>query len=159
MLNYQRVNMPFGATNCRAARSNSVPVPVQDPSMREYWGSQFALDKYAGTNGDTYIWSAGCNSGSLQIDEPNGASYSHIHMMSYGTWTVWTISNIQKHIKYILHSSCVFRECRWLISPNKSAELDPGFGVAVRNDMNEPSVFNGPEAWVGRFIPPPSKTL
>lgn len=27
-----------------------------DPSMREYWGSQFALDKYAGTNGDTYIW-------------------------------------------------------------------------------------------------------
>jgi hypothetical protein len=76
--------MPFGATNCRAARSNSMPVPVQDPSMREYWGSQFALDKYTGTNGDTYIWSAGC-SGSLQIDEPNGASYSHIHMMSYGT--------------------------------------------------------------------------
>lgn len=27
-----------------------------DPAMREYWGSQFALDKYAGTNGDTYIW-------------------------------------------------------------------------------------------------------
>ena len=24
--------------------------------MREYWGSQFALDKYAGTNADTYIW-------------------------------------------------------------------------------------------------------
>ena len=27
--------------------------------MREYWGSQFALDKYAGTNGDTYIWLLG----------------------------------------------------------------------------------------------------
>eukprot|EP00931_Biecheleriopsis_adriatica_P116841 TRINITY_DN92428_c0_g1_i1.p1 TRINITY_DN92428_c0_g1~~TRINITY_DN92428_c0_g1_i1.p1 ORF type:complete len:1051 (-),score=245.11 TRINITY_DN92428_c0_g1_i1:44-2815(-) len=27
-----------------------------DPAMREYWGSQFALDKYAGTNADTYIW-------------------------------------------------------------------------------------------------------
>jgi len=24
--------------------------------MREYWGSQFALDKYTGTNADTYIW-------------------------------------------------------------------------------------------------------
>lgn len=29
---------------------------TKDPAMREYWGSQFALDKYAGTNGDTYIW-------------------------------------------------------------------------------------------------------
>ena len=28
----------------------------EDPAMREYWGSQFALDKYTGTNGDTYIW-------------------------------------------------------------------------------------------------------
>jgi alpha 1,3-glucosidase len=27
-----------------------------DPKMREYWGSQFALDKYKGTNADTYIW-------------------------------------------------------------------------------------------------------
>mmetsp|Transcript_85066 Transcript_85066/g.259866 ORF Transcript_85066/g.259866 Transcript_85066/m.259866 type:complete len:1015 (-) Transcript_85066:280-3324(-) len=27
-----------------------------DPKMREYWGSQFALDKYTGTNADTYIW-------------------------------------------------------------------------------------------------------
>jgi len=27
-----------------------------DPKMREYWGSQFALDKYAGTNKDVYIW-------------------------------------------------------------------------------------------------------
>lgn len=27
-----------------------------DPAMREYWGSQFALDKYKGTNKDTYIW-------------------------------------------------------------------------------------------------------
>ncbi|CAJ1411005.1 unnamed protein product [Effrenium voratum] len=27
-----------------------------NPEMREYWGSQFALDKYAGTNADTYIW-------------------------------------------------------------------------------------------------------
>ena len=27
--------------------------------MREYWGSQFALDKYTGTNGDTYIWPLG----------------------------------------------------------------------------------------------------
>jgi len=24
--------------------------------MREYWGSQFALDKYKGTNADTFIW-------------------------------------------------------------------------------------------------------
>lgn len=27
-----------------------------DPKMRQYWGSQFALDKYKGTNADTYIW-------------------------------------------------------------------------------------------------------
>jgi alpha 1,3-glucosidase len=27
-----------------------------DPKMRDYWGSQFALDKYKGTNADTYIW-------------------------------------------------------------------------------------------------------
>jgi len=27
-----------------------------DPKMREYWGSQFALDKYEGTNADLYIW-------------------------------------------------------------------------------------------------------
>mmetsp|Transcript_118101 Transcript_118101/g.220808 ORF Transcript_118101/g.220808 Transcript_118101/m.220808 type:complete len:1022 (+) Transcript_118101:138-3203(+) len=27
-----------------------------DPKMREYWGSQFALGKYKGTNADTYIW-------------------------------------------------------------------------------------------------------
>lgn len=27
-----------------------------DPQLREYWGSQFALDKYTGTNADTYIW-------------------------------------------------------------------------------------------------------
>jgi alpha 1,3-glucosidase len=27
-----------------------------DPKMREYWGSQFALDKYKGTTEDTYIW-------------------------------------------------------------------------------------------------------
>eukprot|EP00418_Pyrodinium_bahamense_P085599 CAMPEP_0179059488 /NCGR_PEP_ID=MMETSP0796-20121207/25378_1 /TAXON_ID=73915 /ORGANISM="Pyrodinium bahamense, Strain pbaha01" /LENGTH=1004 /DNA_ID=CAMNT_0020756245 /DNA_START=1 /DNA_END=3015 /DNA_ORIENTATION=- len=27
-----------------------------DPKMREYWGTQFALDKYKGTNADTYIW-------------------------------------------------------------------------------------------------------
>mmetsp|Transcript_68297 Transcript_68297/g.212208 ORF Transcript_68297/g.212208 Transcript_68297/m.212208 type:complete len:601 (+) Transcript_68297:2-1804(+) len=27
-----------------------------DPRMREYWGSQFALDKYKGTNEDTYVW-------------------------------------------------------------------------------------------------------
>mmetsp|Transcript_10527 Transcript_10527/g.27890 ORF Transcript_10527/g.27890 Transcript_10527/m.27890 type:complete len:1009 (+) Transcript_10527:124-3150(+) len=27
-----------------------------DPKMREYWGSQFALDKYKGTNADLYVW-------------------------------------------------------------------------------------------------------
>jgi len=27
-----------------------------DPKMRDYWGSQFALDKYKGTNSDLYIW-------------------------------------------------------------------------------------------------------
>jgi len=27
-----------------------------DPKTREYWGSNFALDKYKGTTGDTYIW-------------------------------------------------------------------------------------------------------
>lgn len=27
-----------------------------DPKMRDYWGSQFALGKYKGTNADTYIW-------------------------------------------------------------------------------------------------------
>jgi len=27
-----------------------------DPRMRDYWGSQFALDKYKGTNKDLYIW-------------------------------------------------------------------------------------------------------
>jgi len=27
-----------------------------DPKMRDYWGSQFALDKYKGTNADTYVW-------------------------------------------------------------------------------------------------------
>mmetsp|Transcript_15366 Transcript_15366/g.33773 ORF Transcript_15366/g.33773 Transcript_15366/m.33773 type:complete len:1019 (-) Transcript_15366:265-3321(-) len=27
-----------------------------DPAMRDYWGSQFALDKYTGTNADTYVW-------------------------------------------------------------------------------------------------------
>lgn len=27
-----------------------------DPKMREYWGSNFALDKYKGTSADTYIW-------------------------------------------------------------------------------------------------------
>jgi alpha 1,3-glucosidase len=27
-----------------------------NPKMREYWGAQFALDKYKGTNADTYIW-------------------------------------------------------------------------------------------------------
>eukprot|EP00928_Gymnodinium_smaydae_P005920 TRINITY_DN12051_c0_g2_i1.p1 TRINITY_DN12051_c0_g2~~TRINITY_DN12051_c0_g2_i1.p1 ORF type:complete len:1044 (-),score=239.32 TRINITY_DN12051_c0_g2_i1:202-3246(-) len=27
-----------------------------NPAMRDYWGSQFALDKYKGTNADTYIW-------------------------------------------------------------------------------------------------------
>jgi len=27
-----------------------------DPAMREYWGSRFALDKYKGTNKDTFIW-------------------------------------------------------------------------------------------------------
>jgi len=27
-----------------------------DPKMRKFWGSQFALDKYKGTNADTYIW-------------------------------------------------------------------------------------------------------
>jgi len=26
------------------------------PQMREYWASQFALDKYQGTNADTYVW-------------------------------------------------------------------------------------------------------
>merc|ERR1719193_2543875 len=30
--------------------------PWEHPKMREYWGSQFALDKYTGTNADTYIW-------------------------------------------------------------------------------------------------------
>mmetsp|Transcript_70275 Transcript_70275/g.153116 ORF Transcript_70275/g.153116 Transcript_70275/m.153116 type:complete len:1025 (-) Transcript_70275:100-3174(-) len=27
-----------------------------NPKMREYWGSQFALDKYKGTNADLYVW-------------------------------------------------------------------------------------------------------
>jgi len=27
-----------------------------NPKMREYWGSQFALDKYKGTTGDLFIW-------------------------------------------------------------------------------------------------------
>jgi len=27
-----------------------------DPKMREYWGKQYALDKYKGTNEDLYIW-------------------------------------------------------------------------------------------------------
>jgi len=27
-----------------------------DPKMRDYWGSQFALDKYEGTNADLYVW-------------------------------------------------------------------------------------------------------
>lgn len=27
-----------------------------DPKMRDYWGSQFALDKYKGTNADLYVW-------------------------------------------------------------------------------------------------------
>lgn len=27
-----------------------------DPKLREYWGSQFSLENYAGTNGDLYIW-------------------------------------------------------------------------------------------------------
>jgi len=27
-----------------------------DPKMREYWGNQFALDRYNGTTADTYIW-------------------------------------------------------------------------------------------------------
>jgi len=27
-----------------------------DPKMREFWGSQFALDTYKGTNADLYVW-------------------------------------------------------------------------------------------------------
>jgi len=27
-----------------------------DPKMREYWGTNFALGKYKGTNADTYVW-------------------------------------------------------------------------------------------------------
>lgn len=54
--------------------------------MREYWGSQFALEKYTGTNADTYIWCGG-----------------------FG-WQA----------------------------------------VHERNDMNEPSVFNGPEVTMPR---------
>ena len=40
----------------RLAKRNNDAILIQDPAMREYWGSQFALDKYTGTNADTYIW-------------------------------------------------------------------------------------------------------
>ena len=39
--------------------------------MREYWGSNFALDKYKGTSADTYIWTA---SNALQGSCPSTTS-------------------------------------------------------------------------------------